>query len=1004
MRRTVLVVPIATLVLGQLLHAQTGRISGSVTSADGARPIVGAQVVVSGTTTGAVTRDDGRYSITVQPGTYTVRAIRLGFAPDSVTGVAVTAGGEATANFSLQTSAAVLGNVVIVGYGSQEARDRTGVVATVDSSQFNTGRVVSPEQLITAKVAGVQIISDNEPGAAINIRIRGGTSVTSSSEPLFVLDGVPLPVGAGSNATFAAPQVKDGRNPLNFLNPADIASVTVLKDASATAIYGSRGANGVVLITTKSGAAGTQVTYSGSVSSSVVAREADLLDATQYRAAVTTYAAENVSKLGAANTNWRDAIQRSALGQDHLLALAGGRDDLHYRLSLGYLDQDGVIEGTNAQRTSLALSYGDQVLGKRLDVSVNLKGSRTNDRFTPTGVLGAATSFAPTQPIRAASGGYFQWSDQLGANNPLSDLALVRDDGRLDRSVGNIETKYTLPWVQGLAATARLGYDYARAERSNFTPSTAQGQVETSGGGSFSRNTPTMTNTLLELFGNFNRRLEGFRSNIDLTGGYTYEQSIYDSTRVLATGLSTDLLGENGIPGAKSQQTFYDSQESRLVSFFGRANWSLMDKYLFTGSVRRDGSSRFGPGKQWGVFPAAAFGWRVIDEPFMKNVGWLNDLKFRLSWGLNGNQEFSNYLAYSTYTVSTALAQVQFGNDFITTLRPSAVDRDIKWEETASTNVGLDLGFLNGRLTSSVDYYIKKTDDLIFNVPVAAGTNLSNFVTTNIGSMENRGVELALNGRVIDGANGAFTWDASFNAARNTNKLTRINAGSTGGEQVLVGAIDGGVGSNIAVLKPGYPINSFLVYQHKKDANGKPLYADTNGDKNIDEKDLYVDLNGDGNVNQDDRRPFQSPAPDWILGASSQMSWRSFDASFTARAYLGNYVYNNIASNLGHYSALKGAAPGNLDASVLKYGFVNPQYFSDVYVEDASFLRLDNITVGYRVPKIRGLQQMRVYGTIQNVFTLTDYSGIDPTAGVNGIDRNIYPQSRTFTTGFTVGF
>ncbi|HUQ82858.1 MAG TPA: TonB-dependent receptor, partial [Gemmatimonadaceae bacterium] len=527
---------------------------------------------------------------------------------------------------------------------------------------------------------------------------------------------------------------------------------------------------------------------------------------------------------------------------------------------------------------------------------------------------------------------------------------------------------------------------------------------ETSGGGSFSKNNPSQLNTLLETFGNYNRRFESFQSNFDVTGGYTYEQTQYDSTRSLATGLSTDLLGQNGIPGSKVQQTFYDTQESRLVSFFGRANWSLMDKYLFTGSVRRDGSSRFGPGNQWGVFPAAAFAWRIIDEPFMKNVSWLNDLKFRLSWGVNGNQEFANYLAYSTYATSTNTAQVQFGNEFVTTIRPSAVDPNIKWEETASTNVGLDFGFLNGRLTGSVEYYNKKTTDLIFNVPVAAGTNLSNFVTTNIGSMKNNGIELGLNGRVIDGKSGAFTWDASFNAAKNTNELTRINAASTGGEQVLVGGIDGGVGSNIEVLKPGYPINSFLVYQHKRDASGKPVYADVNGDKNIDEKDLYVDLNGDGNINQDDRRPFKSPAPDWILGASSQMTWRSFDASFTARAYLGSYVYNNIASNLGHYSTLKGAAPSNLEASVLRTGFVNPQYFSDVYVEDASFIRLDNVTLGYRLPRLRGLKQLRVYGTIQNVFTSTDYSGIDPTAGVNGIDKNIYPQSRTFTTGFTVGF
>ena len=995
MWRTAFVVLTATVVVGAPVLAQTGRITGKVTSAEGARPIPGAQVVVAGTTTGAVTRDDGRYTITVQPGRYTVRALRLGFAPDSVTGLTVTANGETTADFSLATSAATLSNIVVVGYGTQEARNSTGAVASVDSTQFNTGRVVSPEQLIQAKVPGVQVIGSNEPGGTVNIRIRGGTSVTSSNEPLFVLDGVPLPVGGGVNA---------GRNPLNFLNPSDIENMTVLKDASATAIYGSRGANGVVLITTKSGAQGMQLSYSGSVSTSTVAREADLLDATQFRSAVTQYAPENTSKLGTASTDWRGAIQRSGFGQDHLVALAGGRDDLHYRASLGYLNQDGVLEGSTAQRTSLALSYGDLVLNHSLDVRANIKGSRTDDRFTPNGVLGAATSFAPTQPIRNASGSYFQWADPLGANNPLSDLELLTDEGTEYRSVGNLETKYQLPWVTGLSATARGGYDYATAQRTSFSPSTAQGQLENSTGGTFSENTPGQLNTLLELFGNYNHQFTKYSSNLDVTGGYTYENFQYDSTRALAVGLSTDLLGPNGIPGSKTQQTFLDTQESRLVSFFGRANLSLKDKYLLTGSVRRDGSSKFGPDNQWGIFPSAAFAWRVIDEPFMKNVGWLSDLKLRLSWGVNGNQAFNNYLAYSTYTVGTNLAQVQFGDEFVTTIRPSAVDPDIKWEETTSTNVGLDFGLLSSRLTGTIDYYYKKTEDLIFNVPVAAGTNLSNFVTTNIGSMENRGIELGLNYRVFEGTNGAFSWDASLNAAKNDNKLLGINAGGTGGNQILVGPIDGGVGSNVEVLKPGYPVNSFFVYQHKRDANGKPVYADTNGDKNIDDKDLYVDLNGDGNVNQDDLRPYKSPAPKWILGASSQMNFKNFDGSFTLRAYLGNYVYNNIASNLGHYSAVKGAAPGNLDASVLNTGFVNPQYFSDVYVEDASFVRLDNVTIGYRLPKFGSLKQLRVFGTIQNVFTLTDYSGIDPTAGVTGIDRNIYPQSRTFMTGFTVGF
>jgi iron complex outermembrane receptor protein len=443
--------------------------------------------------------------------------------------------------------------------------------------------------------------------------------------------------------------------------------------------------------------------------------------------------------------------------------------------------------------------------------------------------------------------------------------------------------------------------------------------------------------------------------------------------------------------------------ENALLSQYGRLNYNLLERYLITFTMRRDGSSRFGEDNKWAIFPSAAFARRVIDESFMQDVGFLSDLKLRLSWGVNGNQAFNNYLAYSTYTVSTALARAQFGDEFISTMRPSAVDPNIKWEETTSTNVGLELGFLNGRLSASLDYYDKKTEDLIFNVPVAAGTNLSNFVTTNIGGMKNRGFELALNGRVID-ADNSFTWDAGLNAALNDNELTRIDAASTGGAQILVGAIDGGVGSNIEVLKPGYPVNSFLVYQHKRGTDGKPIYQDTNNDKNIDDKDLYVDLNGDGTINQDDRRPYKSPAPDWIFGISSQFAFQNFDASFNARAYLGNYVYNNVASNYGHYSATRGAAPGNLDASVLNTGFVNPQYFSDTYVEKASFIRMDNLTLGYTFTRLGNLENARVFGTIQNVFTSTDYSGVDPTAGINGIDNNLYPRSRTFLGGVQVGF
>ncbi|MCC6244993.1 MAG: SusC/RagA family TonB-linked outer membrane protein [Gemmatimonadaceae bacterium] len=968
----------------------TGRVTGRVVETSSQGPLANVSVTVVGTTLGAYSRPDGGYLLPAVPaGAYKLRVARIGYVAKEVS-INVVAGQATTADVSLDAVAAQLAGVVTVGYGTREARDRTGVVETVTEKTFNTGRIVSPEQLIQAKVPGVQVVDNNEPGGGISLRIRGASSINASSEPLFVVDGVPLQVGGGVSA---------GRNPLNFLNPADIESMSVLKDASATAIYGSRGSNGVVIITTKSGSQGTKVTYGSSYSNSRVAKEPTFLDAAQYRAAVAQYAPENVSKLGSASTNWREAVQRAAPGIEHNMAVSGGKDAMRYRLSLNYLDQDGVIQGTSASRIASNFNYSDRLFEDRLEVKTSLKGSRTSDEFTPGGVLGSATAFAPTQPLRNANGTFFQWADPLGANNPLSDLALISDRGNTFRSIGNIETRYRIPRLDGLSATVRAGYDFAQSTRTTFQPSTAQNQLERANGGRFDRNQPRQVNTVLEIFGNYARRVESMKSDLDLTAGYTYEESNGDYPSFYAENLSSDLLGPNGIPAARTQQNFFNVQESKLISTFARANYRINDRYLFEVGVRRDGSSRFGPGNQFGVFPSASAAWRVIDEPFLKDKLPFSDLKVRYSWGVNGNQSFGNYLFVSTYTPSGSQAQVQFGDTFVSTIRPSAVDPSIKWEETTSNNLGLDFGFKNNRFTGTIDYYKKTTNDLIFRVPVAAGTNLADRVTTNIGSMENTGLEIGLNARLIDPSReGAFSWEANVAAANNSNKLIKINTNAGNSNIILTGDISGGVGNQIQVLQPGKPINSFYVYRSKKGADGKPV----GGDK--EDKDLYEDLNGDGTINEKDREAFQSPAPKWIIGHTSNMAYRNFDLALTVRAYLGNYVYNNVASNLGNYALAKGNAPGAIHASVLDYGFTKAQYLSDVYVEDASFVRLDNITVGYNFRKLRGFENVRLFGTVQNVFTSSKYSGVDPLAGINGIDNNIYPLSRTFTTGLNIGF
>jgi iron complex outermembrane receptor protein len=976
----------AALCVSEPALAQT-RISGSVKAGDGSGPIQGAEVTVAGTKRGAITRDDGRFNIDVAAGTYRLIAKRIGYAPDSQS-VTVASGKTATVDFSLKVMAAQLGGIVITGYGQKDVRDRTGVAETIKEKDFQLGKITSPEQLIQSKVPGVQVITSNEPGAGIDLRIRGGTSINASNSPLIVVDGIPLPVDGG---------VSSGRNPMNFLNPADIQSITVLKDASAAAIYGSRGSNGVLLITTKSGAqGGSSVTFSSSYSSSQIVKKPDMLNATQFRAAVQQYAPENVKYLGNANTDWIGAITRNGNGAENNLSMAGSKDDMRYRLSIGSMTQNGIVIGTGTRRESMSLTYSDILMNDKLEFRANLKGSRALDTYGAGG-MGAATAMAPTQPLKNPDGTWYQWVDWLGANNPLADQAMISDLGSTYRSLGNVEAKYRLPWIDGLDATVRAGYDLSQASRVYFSPTTSQFDIEGGRGGRISKDNPRQTNKVLEVFGTYNRKMVDLASSFDVTGGYSYGGSLGDYPYFYAEKLSTNLLGANGVPGAAVQQNYLNVEESKLISFFGRANYTFRDRYLLTASVRRDGSSRFGPGNQWGVFPAFAAAWRVIEEPFMQKFRAISDLKVRASWGVNGNQSFGNYLFLSTYANGDSKAMYQFGSNFVTTIRPSAVDPNIKWEQTASSNFGVDFGLYNNRITGTVDVYSKTTKDLIFTVPVPAGTNLSNYVTTNIGSMKNSGIELGLSAVILDGKKTGWRWDGTLSASHNANKILSVSG--TGTDKILVGGISGGVGNTIQVLQPGYPMNSFLVFRHKSNADGTPVTG------NKTDLELYVDQNKDGAITQDDKVPYKNPSPTWIIGHTSNVSYKNWDFSATVRANLGQYTYNNVASTLGTYRALTGTqAPSNLQTSVLKYGFTSTQYFSDLYIEKAGFVRLDNVSVGYTFKNVPQLKSLRLYGTIQNVFTSTKYSGVDPMAGVNGIDNNLYPLSRTFTTGLNLGF
>jgi iron complex outermembrane receptor protein len=969
------------------LSAQsTGTIRGTVTDAATSQPLGGVTVTFGGRL--AVTQSDGGYRLSGVPaGADTLRARMIGYAPVSRV-VNVGDGQTATADFSMTASAVNLAELVVIGYGEQAAGNITGAVTSLSSEEFNTGRVVTPTELIQNKVAGVQVIENNEPGGGTSIRIRGATSTTASSDPLIVVDGVPLGTGSGGG-------ISTGRDPLNFINPDDIANITVLRDASAASIYGANAANGVLIITTKRGSGPPRFEYSGSVSTSSITKKPTMLNAQQFRAAVTQYAPQNVPQLGNANTNWFDLVDQRAYGQEHNFAISGAGNSNSYRLSANYLNQEGIIQNTNTQRVSLGVNYNQLLFNDRLNLRLSVRGSRAEEEFTPGGVISNAAQMGPTQPVFDSNTvtGFFDWTGGIqSADNPVAILSLARNEGTTLRSVGNVQGSYTMPYINGLTANLNVGYDVTKASRVSFDPSTLHAQIKNGNFGNYFRQDPTQLNSVIEPYLNYVVPRNIGPGILDLTAGYSYSTSHSEFPTTSADSLSTDLLGVSGIPAAKTIKSTQFILDSKLISFFGRANYNINDKYLFNFSLRRDGSSRFGPGNQWGTFPSLAAAWRISEESFFPRIGSLSDLKLRASWAETGNQSFADFLWSPSYTVSNSQAQYWMGNGFVTTIRPSAVDPDIKWEATRSFDIGIDFGFGNQRFIGAIDWYDKKTTDMIFSVPAAAGTVPGDFVTTNIGSMRNRGIEFSLSAALLRGSDGGrgLRWNADFTAAHNSNELLTITPFGGVAQQILVGGIAGGVGSTIQVLKPGAPINSFFVYEQEYGSDGKPIEGQ------------YVDQNNDGIINQDDLRTFNDPAPDWILGHSSYLAYGSWDFSFTLRAYLGNYVYNNVAANLGTYAEVTRGSPYNLHTSVLETGFTTTQYFSDYYVEDASFLRMDNLTVGYSF-NLRG-QQARVFGTIQNAFTVTGYSGVDPAAGLNGIDNNLYPRSRTLTGGLTLRF
>jgi iron complex outermembrane receptor protein len=988
----------------------TGTVRGRVTDQSSELPLRGPTVRLGGAT--AEARMDGTYLLTGVPGgTDTLRVTMIGYAPLAQP-VTVAGGQTVDVDLALTPQAVNLAELVVIGYGEERQGNITGAVTKVTAEEFNTGRIVTPTELIQNKVAGVQVIDNNEPGGRTSIRVRGPTSTNASNEPLYVIDGLPLGTDAGGGVT-------PGRDPLNFLNPDDIADITVLRDAASAAIYGTNAANGVVLITTKRGqpGEGLKFEYTGTASASTVTRLPFMLDADQFRSAVHRFAPQNEGQLLNANTDWYGLIDRTGIGHEHNAAVSGAGASMDYRVSVNYLDQRGILDHTRARRISLGANYNQRLASDRLNLHFNLRGARSDDRFTPYGVLYNAAVMGATQPVLDANTptGFYEWSGGPSSpDNPVAILNLVEEKGTTYHAIGNAQAEYSLPWIEGLRANLNLGFDVTDAERGNFTPGVLHQQAKFGFGGIQTRYNPTQVNTVLEGYLNYTAPHPVGPGTLDLTGGYSWIKTRFDSLYFEATGLASDAQGNDGTPAADLVKNILSIQESKLISFFGRANYNIDDKYIASFTIRHDGSSRFGAGNDYGTFPSVSFAWRLSQEPFLRGVKALSDLKLRASWAKTGNQSFGNYLAYTSYQIGDGQTQYQFADSFFTTSRPSAVDPNIRWEATRAFNIGLDFGFSNQRFSGAIDWYRKLTDDLLFSVPVAAFSNLSNFVTTNIGSMRNSGVELSLSARILEGGRKGLSWKAAFTAARNTNTLRSIIPFGGYSVRILQGGL--GTGAFIQVLSPGEPVNSFYVFEHIRE-DGRPIYRDVNGDRVdglpngfIDDQDLYVDRNDDGIINQGDLRPFHDPAPKWILGHSSYLAYGNWDLGFTLRSYLGNYVYNFAASFAGTYAGVGYDSPFNPHASVLETNFATPQLQSDYYVEDASFLRMDNLTLGYSFD-LRG-QSARVFGTVQNLFTITSYSGVDPTANIapdantsslNGIDGNIYPRSRTYSAGLSLG-
>ena len=974
---------VALFVIGCLqLMAQTRTIKGEVTDAQNGEALIGATVMVEGEKGGTVTDFDGNFSLQVSSSAKKIKVSYIGYI-DKVLSI------SDNMKVKLESDSKALADVVVIGYGTARKSDLTGSVATVKSKDFNKGLVSSPEQLINGKVSGVQIMSNSgSASAGSTIRVRGGASLNASNDPLIVLDGVPLEQGgiSGNSSNF-----------LSMINPSDIESMTVLKDASSTAIYGSRASNGVIIITTKKGQQGAvKVNFNTTNSLQTRAQMVDMLSRDEFVNVINQFGdANQKSLLGTANTDWNDEVYRTAFGTDNNLSVSGSIDKwLPFRVSVGYYNQSGLVRKDNVERWTGNVVLTPSFFQDHLKLTINAKGTLNNNSFNNGGAVWAAATFNPTIPVYSGNDKYGGYNEALdadgypvnaGVRNPRGLVDLYDSKSKVSRFIGSMDVDYKVHFLPDLKLHATVGADYAKGDGTIHVPvyaAQSYNKDESLGGSDYKYGPQKNENRLLTLYANYAKYFEDIKSNVDLTAGYDYQY--WKST--------TPLYYTKSAAGTNLSTVKASDYRHVMLSYYGRINYSFDGKYLLTATVRRDASSRFSKDTRWGTFPSVALGWTLTEEPWLKNQKVLSNLKLRASYGVTGQQEgIGNYNYLPVYTYSVTGAEAFINGQYINTYRPEAYVSDLKWETTTSWNFGLDFGFLDGRIGGAIDFYTRKTKDLLASVPTAAGTNFSKTILTNVGNVDSKGIEVSLNATPIQTKD--WEWNLSYNFTWQNMKVKNLSL-IKGGSQTNVKVGPSIDAYQFQVLSEGYEPYMFYVYHQLYDSKtGKPIEG------------AYADLNNDGEINESDLYRYHSPAPKYIMGLSTSLRYKQLTLGMSFRANIDNYVYNGMGMSTGAFETVSynNSQLNNLNTSFLKTGFKTRQYLSDYYVENASFLKLDNLSLSYNVGKINKWASLTVSAMVQNVFTITGYSGTDPEVP-NGMDNSFYPRPRTYSVSLGLQF